>query len=280
MEKRKTKKQILLSMLIVLMIVLGALFVGCGEVPPNSNNSSNNSTNQPSDLPQVNDVTLTINVNDANFGTVVGAGTYQKGTKVQVVASPKSGYYLESWKGSGINGIRKIMEITLNENTTINANFAVGEAIECENYVIRCKGEGARIVESEYDFNMYILNDKLATSNKYVSHWTDKYGDIVGCSSQLTIFKSDLKDVTSNAVLEYKPNFHCLGLYVAFLSSDNSDDLGLYNEGAQLPYDSFINNLDTKFNTYFGYSIVGKYPEEFNKGWNVSSGENGNYVPI
>lgn len=76
---------------------------------------------------------LTINVSPEGSGTVTGAGTYEKGTQVTMVATPNSGYYFSRWSDGDTN-VRK--SYTVNEDKTFTAYFAEDEAPTGENLIV------------------------------------------------------------------------------------------------------------------------------------------------
>ncbi|MCM1169762.1 MAG: carboxypeptidase regulatory-like domain-containing protein, partial [Bacteroides sp.] len=67
-------------------------------------------------------VTLTLNVNDAAFGEVLGAGKYEKGEEVTVKATANTGYKFVAWV-SGNDTVARTAEfkLTLNSDSTLTA---------------------------------------------------------------------------------------------------------------------------------------------------------------
>ena len=65
--------------------------------------------------------TVTVMPNDASMGTVTGTGIYAKGTIIQLVALPASGYKFVSWQDNNTDNPRSI---TVNANETYIATFA------------------------------------------------------------------------------------------------------------------------------------------------------------
>lgn len=65
---------------------------------------------------------FTISVTSANTaqGTVTGGGTYSEGSRINVTATPKSGYQLEKWSDGVTTAARNI---TVNQNLTLTASF-------------------------------------------------------------------------------------------------------------------------------------------------------------
>lgn len=66
--------------------------------------------------------TVTVNANDATYGTVTGGGEYVEGTEVTLTATPNSGYLFEKWNDNNTDNPRTI---TVTGNVTYTANFAV-----------------------------------------------------------------------------------------------------------------------------------------------------------
>ena len=66
--------------------------------------------------------TLTLNVNNPQWGSVTGAGTYEHGEVVEFSAVPAAGCYLVNWSDGETNAVRAM---TLTKDTTITANFAI-----------------------------------------------------------------------------------------------------------------------------------------------------------
>ena len=75
--------------------------------------------------------TLTLDVNNAAWGTVSGGGDYVKGTQVTAMATPKTGYVFQAWQENGTvvtTDARYTFAIT--ENRTLLAVFASKSAGE------------------------------------------------------------------------------------------------------------------------------------------------------
>jgi phospholipase C len=67
--------------------------------------------------------TLATKVRPAGAGTVSGAGTYSEGTRLQVTATPATGYYFVKFDG-GLAGPLNSQILFMNANTTVTAVFA------------------------------------------------------------------------------------------------------------------------------------------------------------
>ena len=88
---------------------------GGGQTPSNPSNGSN-----PSGGSTTRQYTLTVNSADTNKGTVTGGGTYTEGSKVNVSATPKSGYVFDKWSDGVTTASR---QVTVNSNLTLTASF-------------------------------------------------------------------------------------------------------------------------------------------------------------
>lgn len=65
--------------------------------------------------------TLTVQPNNAEWGTVTGSGTYAEGTSVNIEATPATGYYFIKWSDGEAANPRKV---TVNSNMTLYALFS------------------------------------------------------------------------------------------------------------------------------------------------------------
>ncbi len=70
---------------------------------------------------------LTVKVNPANGGTVTGAGSYARGTRVRIKATPNSSFAFDDFSGGVPTTKDNPIEVTLLEPTAIDANFTVLE---------------------------------------------------------------------------------------------------------------------------------------------------------
>jgi len=65
--------------------------------------------------------TITLSVNNSNYGTVSGGGTYNCGSSRTISATPKTGYYFVNWSDGNTSSSRTF---TLTGNINLTANFA------------------------------------------------------------------------------------------------------------------------------------------------------------
>ena len=70
--------------------------------------------------------TLTLNVNNPQWGSVIGAGDHEKGTMVEISAIPNYGYHFVQWSDSVTDNPRNIL---LTQDTAFSAEFAKSPVI-------------------------------------------------------------------------------------------------------------------------------------------------------
>jgi len=76
---------------------------------------------------------LTLLVNDANMGTVTGAGEYEEGAVANIEATPKEGYVFKKWSDGNKLSRRSIM---MTANLTLTAEFAAASSETPVTYTI------------------------------------------------------------------------------------------------------------------------------------------------
>ncbi|HEY0057027.1 MAG TPA: ice-binding family protein [Pedobacter sp.] len=69
--------------------------------------------------------TVIVTANPSAGGTTTGTGVYPSGTNLQIRAIPNSGYSFTSWSGDA-TGTNPTLDIVVNSNKTITANFTLG----------------------------------------------------------------------------------------------------------------------------------------------------------
>lgn len=92
---------------------------------PDGGGSGSNGSNGSNQTPNHNGQ-YTISVTSANTaqGTVTGGGTYTSGSRIQIVATPKSGYAFDKWSDGNTSATR---QITVSQNLNLTASFKVFE---------------------------------------------------------------------------------------------------------------------------------------------------------
>ena len=122
------------------------------------------------------DKTLTLNVNNPLWGSVVGAGTYEHGTTVDFSAVPAEGCYFVNWSDGDINAGRTI---TLTKDTTITANFAIHQ------YTITTQATNGIVTGGgTYNYGTQITLTATANEHYHFVRWSD--GDI-NATRQITV---------------------------------------------------------------------------------------------
>lgn len=71
--------------------------------------------------------TVTLNVEPSDGGSVTGAGTYEKGTSVNISATPNKGYKFKQWSDGNTNAERTIEDIS--SDITLTAMFEKSKGI-------------------------------------------------------------------------------------------------------------------------------------------------------
>ena len=122
--------------------------------------------------------TLTLSQNYVNYGTVTGAGEYEEGTEVTLVATPAEGYYFVRWNDGNTNATRTITMPA--QDTTYTAGFGYNLVVESEDTSkgtvtgggLHCPGESENISAtpaSGYKFVQW--NDGNTDNPRHV--WAD-----------------------------------------------------------------------------------------------------------
>ena len=122
--------------------------------------------------------TLTLSQNYVNYGTVTGAGEYEEGTEVTLVATPAEGYYFVRWNDGNTDNPRTITMPS--QDTSYTAGFGYNLVVESEDTNkgtvtgggLHCPGEGENIEAipaAGYQFAQW--NDGNTDNPRYV--WAD-----------------------------------------------------------------------------------------------------------
>ena len=72
----------------------------------------------------INSYALSTSSSPSNSGTVSGDGTYNSGSTISISATPSNGYQFSHWSGDA-SGSSNPLSITINQDTSIVANFTV-----------------------------------------------------------------------------------------------------------------------------------------------------------
>ena len=122
------------------------------------------------------DKTLTLNVNNPLWGSVVGAGTFEHGTVAEFSAIPAEGCYFVNWSDGDTNAERAIL---LTKDTTITANFAISQ------YTITTQATNGTITGGgTYNYGTQVNLTAVADEHYHFVRWSD--GD-VNATRQITV---------------------------------------------------------------------------------------------
>ena len=88
-----------------------------GGTPTNPSNPSGGNTQSGSTTRQY---TITLQSANPEQGSVAGGGTYTEGSRINVSATPKSGYVFDKWS-DGVTTANR--QVTVNSNLTLTASF-------------------------------------------------------------------------------------------------------------------------------------------------------------
>jgi len=122
--------------------------------------------------------TLTLSQNYVNYGTVTGAGEYEEGTEVTLVATPAEGYYFVRWNDGNTNATRTIT--MPDHNTTYTAGFGYNLVVESEDTNkgtvtgggLHCPGESENISATPAEGYKFVQwNDGNTDNPRHV--WAD-----------------------------------------------------------------------------------------------------------
>ena len=131
--------------------------------------------------------TLTLNVNNPQWGSVTGAGTYEHGEVVEFSAVPAAGCYLVNWSDGETNSVRAM---ALTKDTTITANFAIHQfTITTEATNGSVSGGGT------YNYGTQVTLTAKADEHYHFMHWNDGNTE---ATRQITV----TEDKTYSAVFE------------------------------------------------------------------------------
>ena len=122
------------------------------------------------------DKTLTLNVNNPLWGSVVGAGIFEHGTVAEFSAIPAEGCYFVGWSDGDSNAERAIL---LTKDTTITANFAIHQ------YTISTQATNGTITGGgTYNYGTQVNLIAVADEHYHFVRWSD--GDL-NATRQITV---------------------------------------------------------------------------------------------
>jgi len=149
--------------------------------------------------------TLTTSVQPTGSGTVSltpPGPTYAQGTVVTLQANPSSGYTFSYWSGD-VSGTSPTIQITMNSNKTVTANFTpVIRKYTLTTYV-QPSGSGTIALSPSqptagYDEGTIVEVVATAASGYYFDHWS---GDASGNTPSISVTMNSNKTITANFTL-------------------------------------------------------------------------------
>ncbi|MBT7624240.1 MAG: hypothetical protein HN595_06880 [Flavobacteriaceae bacterium] len=135
-------------------------------------------------------------------GNVSGAGVYNDGTEVEILATPNDGYRFTGWSDGVSENSRTV---TMNSDIALNANF---ELIIYTLTVVASEGGSVSIENGEYQTGAVVEINASVDENYQFVNWTDSNGNILG--EELLI------SVTINEDTQIQANFSLIPENITF----------------------------------------------------------------
>jgi len=140
---------------------------------------------------------ITLSATPAEGGTVTGAGLFNEGSTVTVVATPNEGYVFNNWTIDGtIVSTSASYEFEMNGNKDIVGNFAVSTYtldITAQNGTVSKNADAAN-----YEHGTEVVLTATPAAGYQFSGWS---GDASGSVNPLTVTMNSDKNVTANFTL-------------------------------------------------------------------------------
>tara|TARA_B100000767_G_scaffold78843_1_gene75514 strand:+ start:36 stop:1469 length:1434 start_codon:yes stop_codon:yes gene_type:complete len=151
---------------------------------------------------------FTATINSGTGGTVsTEGGTYDQGTVLSITASAIEGYVFSGWTGS--TETSNVINITLNKNITLTANFELIEVAETQYTATIIAGTGGTVSTPGGTLNEGTVLSITATPN-------DGYEFIGWTGSEVT---SNVISITLNADITLTANFQLIPVATNYYSS-------------------------------------------------------------
>ena len=178
----------------LILLFLGLILISC-------------SSDSPEDVitPTTN-YTLAVASSEGGSVSTTG-GTYEGGTKLSITATASEGYEFSGWTGS--TETSNVINITLNTNITITANFELIEVVETQFTATIIAGNGGTVSTPGGTLNEGTVLSITATPN-------DGYEFIGWTGSELT---SNEVSITVNSDLTLTANFQLIEVATNYYSS-------------------------------------------------------------
>ncbi len=141
---------------------------------------------------------LTTSVEPSGSGTVSPGGTYDAGSNIRVIATPKEGYVFDRWSGD-VSGSSTDQTISMNADKNITAHFKLEVKEEPVFYTLTVKSEpsyGGSVTPSGGTFEDGTVVNLTATPQPgyTVKVWG---GDVAGSiSNSVSVTMNDDKEIT------------------------------------------------------------------------------------
>lgn len=110
--------------------------------------------------------TVSLSVNNTNYGTVSGGGTYDCGSSAPISATPKTGYHFVNWSDGNTSSSRSI---SVTSNVSLTANFAANT------YTVSLSTDGHGTVSGAgtYEYGSNVPISATPYSGYHFDHWSD-----------------------------------------------------------------------------------------------------------
>jgi len=148
--------------------------------------------------------TLTLLVDPANAGTVIGEGDYEEGMEVPVTATENEGYEFVNWTDVADNVVSNLPNFTFTmpaEDVTLTANFQE-ETVEPDTYTLTLlvdpANAGTVTGEGEYEEGDEVPVTATENEGYEFVNWTDEAENVVSTQPGFT-FTMPAEDVTLTA---------------------------------------------------------------------------------
>ncbi|MBI5476171.1 MAG: InlB B-repeat-containing protein, partial [Ignavibacteriales bacterium] len=185
----------------------------------------------------INTYTLTVNSTNGSVTKTPDQLTYDHGTTVNLSATANSGYHFVNWSGD-LTGSTNPVDITMDANKTITANFAIDQytlSITATNGSVTLNPTGG-----SYDPSTVVTLTPVPNTGYHFVDWS---GDLSGSTNPNTITMDANKNVTANFAI----NTYSLTVNASNGSVTKTPDQTSYDHGTTV-------NLSASANS--GYQFV------------------------
>jgi hypothetical protein len=184
----------------------------------------------------INSYTLTVVSTDG--GSATGAGDYNEGTEVTLIATPQEGYRFTGWSDGSTE---ESITITLNSDTALNANF---ELIPVYTLTVTAGDGGSISGAGDYNEGTELILAATANQGYVFNGWEDG-------------INQNPRNLTVNEDLTLTANFISVNLYFNELYSNSS----IIND---LTTNSSSDNYNKNFRPFYDYnSFIDRTQYEF-----------------